>query len=113
MAIAMFFGGAICGSCGVPTDATYRAFYLRLLPGFKYAVICDRCLACERRALLTEGLYPDHEQITAQAGDAHVPLYNTRAAMAHMVRRIERLSSSGSDHWPIVHLFHHARKRSS
>lgn len=108
----MFFGGAICGHCGVPTNATHRAFYLRLLPGCKYAVICDRCLARERRALLTEGPYPYHEPGMAQPDHAQVPLYHPRSAIAHFVRRIERFASSGGDHWPIVHLFHHARKRS-
>ena len=108
----MFFGSTICVYCGVPTNVTHRAFHIRVLPGCKYAVICDRCLAWERRALLTEGPYPYHELVTAHAGDAHFPPYKIRAAMAHIVRRIERLSSSWGDHWPIVHLFHHARKRS-
>lgn len=50
----MFFTDSSCSYCNISTKNSYRAFFIRLSPGNEYLIICDCCLARERRYLQTE-----------------------------------------------------------
>jgi hypothetical protein len=51
----MSFTGITCSYCDISAKDSYRAFFIRLFPGNQYLVMCDGCLARERRDLVAEG----------------------------------------------------------
>lgn len=111
----MLFGNPTCSYCDISTRGSYRAFFIRILPDGEYLIICDWCLARERRYLLIEGSALQGEPSTVSVSDDVVRLFTARvlaAAIAQTRRWIQSFSFFGGYHWPVFPFSHRARKRS-
>lgn len=112
----MSYTGITCSYCEMSDRNSYRAFFIRLSPGGEYLIICDGCLARERRHLATEGpalagssssTSLDEESVRRLTGSMR------NALLATLCRLIENFSSPSVHNLPILSALFRSYKRFS
>lgn len=98
----MGFGSATCNYCNIAPRDSRRAFYIRLMPGGEYVILCDRCHSWTKSDPPMSALISGTTALSPR-GDDLSRLLKARefwAAFAHMCRQIARFSSAGDSHLP-------------
>ncbi len=112
----MFFTDSSCSYCDLSTKNSYQAFFIRLSPGSKYLIICDRCLARERRYLEAED--PALEGMCSSTSLGEEPLQRVtgsmrKALLAATHHWIENFSLPKIHDLPIISTLFRSYKRFS
>jgi hypothetical protein len=112
----MSFTGITCCYCNISAKDSYRAFFIRLFPGGEYLIMCDSCLARERRYLDAERPEPEGASSSASLVEESAlrltgSIGNALLAAAH--RSIENFSLPKIHGWPIFSTLYRSYKRLS
>ncbi len=112
----MFVTDSSCSHCDISTKNSHQAFFIRLLPGSRYMIICDRCLARERRHLEADD--PALEGVCSSTSLGEESLQRVTGSMQKTLLAathhwIENLSLSKIHDLPIISTLFRSYKRSS
>lgn len=112
----MLFTGRSCSYCDISAKDSYRAFFIRLSPCGEYLIICDGCLARERRHLLTEGPGLAGASSSTPLGEESVRRLTSsmsKALLAATQRSIEHFPLPRIHDWPVISTLYRSYKRFS
>jgi len=114
--IPMFYTSITCSYCAISAKYSYRAFFIRCFPGSAYLIICDCCLARERRYLVAEDPALVGACSSASLGEESMqPLAGSmrKAILAATDRWIENFSLPRIHDLPIISTLFRSCKRIS
>lgn len=99
------FTGITCSYCAISAKDSYRAFFIRLFPGGEYLIICDGCLARERRYLFAEDPALAGASSSTPLSEESLQLLTDsrqKVLLAAISRSIENFSLASILDWPII-----------
>jgi hypothetical protein len=114
--ITMFITGGTCSYCDVSPKNSHRAFFIRLFPGGEYLIMCDCCLARERRYLHAEGPALEDTASSTSLGEESLQQLIGSMQKAHLGathRWVENFSLLRIHDWPIIATLFRSHKRFS
>ncbi len=112
----MFLTNITCSYCNIPAKDSYRAFFIRLFPGRQYLIMCDGCLAWERRHLRTESPGLAEESSSIFLGEKSLQRLSgsmRKALRAAAHRSIEKFSLPRIHDLPIISTLFRSYRRFS